>query len=111
MRSLSLVIVVGHSNCGGALACVRAAGAPPQPVDNPLYRWLAPLTDLARSLKVNLLDEGEALSLLVKENVRQQLKNLAEMDTVKNALKRGDIQIHGWLYELSSGRLSDLGMP
>lgn len=105
------MIVVGHSNCGGALACVRAAGAPPQPADNPLLRWLAPLTDLARSLKVDSLDEAEALPLLVRENVRQQLKNLAETDTVKNALKRGDVHIHGWLYDLSSGKLSDLGMP
>ena len=105
------MIVVGHSNCGGALACVRAASAPPQPADNPLFRWLAPLTDLARSLKVDSLDEAEALPLLVRENVRQQLKNLAETDTIKNALKRGDVQIHGWLYELSSGKLSDLGMP
>jgi len=105
------VIVVGHSNCGGALACVRAACAPHEPATNPLLRWLEPLTDLARSLEVDSMEEAEALPLLVKENVRQQVVHLAEMETIKNALERGDVQIHGWLYDLSSGKLSDLEMP
>ena len=102
------MIIVGHSNCGGALACVKAASTPPQPPKDPLHRWLTPLADLARSLGVDSMGEAEALPFLVRENVRQQVKNLAETETIKNALERGDVQIHGWLYDLSSGKLSDL---
>jgi carbonic anhydrase len=105
------VIVVGHSNCGGAAACVKAASAPPQEATTPLFRWLTPLANLARSLGVDSLGPEEALSLLVKENVRQQIKNLTETETIKNARARDQhVQIHGWVYELSTGKLSDLGM-
>ena len=103
------MVVVGHSNCGGAAACVEAARAPPQEANVPLLRWLTPLVNLARSLKVDSLEEAEAVSLLVKENVRRQVKNVAETETIKKAWARGDhVQIHGWMYELSTGNLSDL---
>ena len=106
---LSLVVVVGHSNCGGVAACVAAAGAPPQEPKTPLLRWLAPLTDLARSLGPNLLPEKEAISLLVEENVRKQVENLAETETIRKAQKRGEpVQLHKWIYDLSTGKLCAL---
>ena len=106
-----LVIVVGHSNCGGAAACVKAASAPLQETNTPLLRWLTPLANLARELKVDSLKPDEALSLLVKENVRQQVKNLFELETISKAWARGQlVHIHGWMYELSTGKLVDLEM-
>ncbi|KAF9644965.1 carbonic anhydrase [Thelephora ganbajun] len=107
------VVVVGHSNCGGAAACVKAASAPPPdgPPNTPLLRWLEPLTNLARSLSVNLLPSTEAISLLVTENVKQQVQNVIETETIKEAWARGeDVRIHGWVYDLSTGILSDLGI-
>jgi len=113
IRSLSLVVVVGHSQCGGAAACVAAASAPPpaeQP-DVPLLRWLAPLTSLARSLDVASKEPKEALSLLVTESVRRQVQNLTKTETIKGAWARGeDVQIHGWVYDIPTGTLIDLGM-
>ena len=109
---LSLVIVVGHSNCGGAAACVKAVSTPPQETNTPLLRWLTPLANLARELKVDSLKPDEALSLLVKENVRKQVKNLFESETISKAWARGQlVHIHGWIYELSTGKLVDLEMP
>jgi len=105
------VAVVGHTNCGGAAACVEAAKAPPQEANIPLFRWLTPLANLARSLEVDSLGQEEAVSLLVKENVRQQVRNLVGTETITKAWARGDhVQIHGWVYELSTGNLSDLGI-
>ena len=103
-RYLSLVIVVGHSNCGGAAACI--APAPDLP-DSPLVRWLTPLANLAQSLGVGSLQPDEALSLLVKENVKQQVQNLTKMNTIKEA---ENVQVHGWVYDLPTGTLNDLGI-
>lgn len=112
-QTRSPVIVVGHSNCGGAAACVEAACNPPPAdlLDTPLYRWLTPLANLARSLGVDKMEPSEALSLVVKENVRQQVKNISEMETIKKAWAQNrSVQIHGWVYDLPTGKLSDLGM-
>ena len=103
IRHLSLVIVVGHTNCGGAKACVEAAILPPEPPTTPLSHWLAPLTDLARKLDVGSMSPEKRLPLLVRENVRRQVQNLAKTEA-------GKVHIHGWEYDLRTGLLADLGM-
>jgi len=111
IKHLSPVVVVGHSQCGGAAACVAAAGTPPpaeQP-NVPLLRWIAPLTNLVRSLDLSSLSTEEALSLVVKENVKRQVQNLTKVDPIKEAWARGeDVQVHGWVYDIPTGTLSDL---
>ena len=122
------VIIVGHSGCGCAAISLKAAQAPgfvpvlPQaittiedePVYSPLNRWLEPLTLLAYSLQ--LPDQGaESLEILVRENVKVQVENLANTETIINAWIHGTPQkqkvfIHGWVYEFSTGHLKDLGI-
>jgi carbonic anhydrase len=120
------VIIVGHSNCGGAAASLKAVQNPKfvpevpiitidgEPADSPLNRWLQPLTLLAHSL--HLPDQEEkALDMVVKENVKAQVENLANTETIINAWTHGTPQkqkvfIHGWVYDLGTGVLKDLGI-
>jgi carbonic anhydrase len=105
------VIVVGHSQCGGADACLKGSSKPPTEPTTPLDRWIIPLTDLARSLDLAGKPAEEALALLVKENVKMQVENLAKSATIVNAWnQRKGVWIHGWIYDLPSGRLRDLGI-
>jgi carbonic anhydrase len=121
-----LVIVAGHSQCGGAVACLKAAQAPNfapklpiitvdgEPADSPLNRWLEPLTLLAYSLQ--LPDNSDkSIETLVRENVKAQVENLANTETIRKAWTQGTpkkqrVFIHGWVYDLGSGRLKDLGI-
>ncbi|KAI0350515.1 carbonic anhydrase [Trametes cingulata] len=113
------VILVGHTNCGGAQACAAAARSPPSgaPPADPLSRWLAPLTDIARALA----EEGDGaggeggagvdLTALVEANVRAGVANIAATEVMRAAWAKGrDVQVHGWVYELETGRLRDLGV-
>jgi len=93
------VIVVGHTECGGAKHCLEAANHPPQPPLDPLHRWLEPLTELARSLP----QEERTLPILIKKNVEEQVQILKGLETVQNA----DVKVHGWIYDLSIGILDD----
>jgi len=107
------VVVVGHTECGGAKHCVNEASHAPGivPPRTSLERWLSPLVTIARELNLGSLPPPEALSILVKENVKRQVQNLTETDTIKEAWGRGeDVSIHGLLYDLSTGLLSDLGV-
>ena len=118
------VVIVGHAKCGGADACLRAAQAPDfnpsvpgatiadEPVDSPLNQWLWPLTLLAHSLGLPGIDD-ESLATLVKENVKVQVENLAKTETITKAWgvgthKKQKVFIHGWVYDLGTGRLRDL---
>ena len=94
------MIVVGHTECGGAKHCVEASEHPPVPPKDPLHRWLEPLTNLARSLKVG--SRPNPVLYLVKENVKMQVENLKKLDVVKSS----GVGVHGWIYDLSTGLLS-----
>lgn len=115
-------MIVGHSNCGGAAACLGAAQTPsfkPEapvstidvyPAEIDLNRWLEPLTLLTSELGLTDLDA------VVEENVKLQVQNLSQSDVIQNVLKTGTskagkkVQIHGWVYDLASGRLKDLSL-
>ena len=107
------VVLVGHTNCGGAAACAKLAQEPPTTSspssaesESPLLRWLGPLTDIARALP-----PGADLTALAEENVRAGVRNLAASAVVKGAWAAGrPVEVHGWLYELETGRLRDLGV-
>jgi len=93
------VIVVGHTECGGAKHCLKAAEEPPEPPKDPLHRWLEPLTELARSLP----QQDRTLPILVKRNVEKQVQTLKGLETVQKA----KVKVHGWIYDLSTGHLDD----
>jgi len=121
------VVVVGHTECGGAAACFNAscspafspgkafATDPSLAPDAPLNRWLAPLTTLAAELQLSSTPKDEAVPVIVEENVRMQVENLCQAPTIVNAwanksAKGKDVWVHGWVYDLASGRLKDLGV-
>ena len=100
------VIIVGHTNCGGVAAAHAAAENPGtlERLAPPLRRWLAPLVEVAKGF------EGDVAALM-EENVSVQVGNVVRSDAVRDAWAQGhDVQVHGWVYELETGRLRDLGV-
>jgi len=109
------VAVVGHTLCGGAAACHSAATQPPDPSQPPLApalgRWLEPMTTLAKNLNLGSLDSEMALRILVEENVKAQVANVIQTETIVNAWKAGKkVLVHGWVYEIERGQIRDLGI-
>ncbi|KAG6833681.1 hypothetical protein H0H87_002877 [Tephrocybe sp. NHM501043] len=119
------VVVVGHSECGGAAACLNAVQRPTFPEDGPvltipslpyessLNQWLEPLTTLTGSLQLSTTPKEEALPVIVEENVRLQVENLSKTATLVNAWsssdeKKRNVYVHGWVYNLGTGLLRDL---
>lgn len=110
------VIVAGHTNCGGANACIAAASMPPSEATTPLARWLAPLTSVAADLQSSQPNAKLTSLELVEANVRLGVENVLKTDAVRNAWSpdasvRGKaklVGVHGVVYELETGRVRDL---
>ncbi|KAG5634936.1 hypothetical protein H0H81_000268 [Sphagnurus paluster] len=115
------VVVVGHSDCGAAEASWNAvspprhesglpegdfATVPDFPVDDPLNRWLEPLTRFAGSLNTPV--GRNPVEFLIEENVKRQVAEISDTQIVKEVWSKRDLAIHGWVYELGTGRLRDL---
>ncbi|KAG2046367.1 carbonic anhydrase [Suillus hirtellus] len=110
------VVLVGHTNCGGAAACLKAAedaaadtGAP-QP-DTPLTRWLSPLIALVQSLDLSACSASEALDKVVQTNVITQVDNICNSEPITTAWADPNakkVTVHGWVYDLARGRIDEL---
>lgn len=99
------IIVCGHYGCGGVIAAMgnKSYGL----VDS----WLRNIKDVynkyAKVLDA-IEDEGKRADRLVELNVIEQVKNLARTKTVQKAWHSRDLQVHGWVYGLNSGLITDL---
>ncbi|MBN1209660.1 MAG: carbonic anhydrase [Myxococcaceae bacterium] len=100
------IIVCGHTQCGGLRAL--AEGPEKLEVETPtLATWLQDA--IAVRERIARQWEGkpaEAIAQqLVFENVVAQLENLLTYPIVKRALEENRVEIHGWVYDLATGRI------
>jgi len=112
LNSIEHILVVGHTQCGGAKAAFQAATGPPPDVEPVLQRWLAPLIALAVSLDLKSMAPDKAVTKLVEESVRVQVENVANSEPVRKAWEGGqkNLWVHGLVYELETGLLRDLNV-
>ncbi|KAG2067087.1 carbonic anhydrase [Suillus decipiens] len=107
------VILVGHTNCGGAMACMEAAkntAANPD-ASSPLTRWLGPLTTLVRSLDLSACSASEALNKVVEANIIKQVDNICKSEPITTAWANPDakkVTVYGWMYDLAEGRIKEI---
>src|SRR5271165_2504243 len=102
------ILVVGHYGCGGVSAAVD--GKRRGLVDH----WLHPIRELFNEHRRELdalPDERARLNRLCELNVIRQVRNVASDVFVQEAWARGqDLSVHGWVYSLSSGLVTDLSV-
>ncbi len=102
------ILVVGHYGCGGVAAAVdgRRRGL----VDH----WLHPIREVFnenREMLEAIADERTRLNRLCELNVLRQVKNVASDVFLQEAWARGqEISVHGWVYSLANGLVTDLGV-
>ena len=59
----------------------------------------------------SIIDETERFNKFVEINVKEQVYDLAKTSIVQSAWKNGqELSIHGWVYGLNSGFVTDLGV-
>ncbi len=102
------VIVCGHYGCGGIRAAME------QDAHGLIDNWLRHVQDVARAheTRLNAIPEFEArIDKLCELNVIDQVRNVARTTVVQDARRRGHaVQVHGWIYGLKDGLISDLGI-
>jgi carbonic anhydrase len=102
------IIVCGHYGCGGVKAALedKRHGL----IDN----WLRHIQDVANlyeDVLSEIEDADEKLNKLCDLNVIEQVLNVGETTIVQDAWKRGqELRVHGWIYDLSDGIITDLGI-
>jgi carbonic anhydrase len=99
------VVVCGHYFCGGVKAAMDAADLG---ILNP---WLRNIRDVYRIHRIelnNIEDETKRYNRLVELNVQEQCVNLLKTAVVQKAVRNRGMKIHGWVFDVGTGRLIDL---
>lgn len=100
------IIVCGHYECGGVKAAMHPSDM------GQLNSWLQTLRDVYRLHRETLdaiEDRDARFRRLVELNVREQCLNIIKIDHVQRAwYKTGFPKIHGWVFDIHTGKLIDL---
>jgi carbonic anhydrase len=99
------IVVCGHYYCGGVKAAMQSADLG---ILNP---WLRNIRDVYRIHKDELnaiTDDEEKYKRLVELNVQEQCVNVIKTSDVQKAIKKRNLTVHGWVFDIHSGKLIDL---
>jgi carbonic anhydrase len=99
------IVVCGHTECGA----MKGAMAPEDLDALPHVReWLGyakAAVDIVQELGKDL-DDSQRMAMLLKQNVILQLQHLKTHPTVAMRLAKGDLKLHGWVYDIRTGDVS-----
>lgn len=99
------VVVCGHYNCGGVKAAMNQQD---MGILNPWLRNIRDVYRLHRDELNAISDEGQRYNRLVELNVQEQCVNLIKTAAVQEAYKDRGLQVHGWIFDIQTGKLIDL---
>lgn len=100
------VIICGHYGCGGVQAAMSKKRF------GYIDGWLGHLKDVYRLYSQELdaiTDEQQRFDKFVELNVIEQVNNLAATPFIQEEWEQGEFPyIHGWVYDLKSGKINQL---
>ncbi len=99
------IVVCGHYYCGGVQAAMKSEDLG---ILNP---WLRNIRDVYRTHKdeLNAIEnEEQRYKKLVELNVEEQCINILKTAEVQRAQRDRNLTIHGWVFDVHSGKLIDL---
>jgi carbonic anhydrase len=99
------IVVCGHYFCGGVKAAMDASDLG---ILNPWLRNIRDVYRIHKSELNNIKNENERYNRLVELNVQEQCVNLLKTAVVQRAVRERELKVHGWVFDVQSGRLIDL---
>ena len=100
---VSDIVICGHSDCGAMTAIATCKCLDHMPA---VAGWLR-YADSARVVNEarHHQDPHAKVEAMVRENVIAQLANIQTHPSVRLALDEGRVTLHGWIYDIESGRI------
>ncbi|ADM10211.1 carbonic anhydrase [Parvularcula bermudensis HTCC2503] len=96
------IVICGHTQCGAMTGAMDPGGLEHLPH---VRKWLG----YAEAAVAIVKDQGDTLTpeaqmrMLLEQNVILQLRHLETHPSVAVRLARGDLRLHGWVYDIEKG--------
>jgi carbonic anhydrase len=96
------IVVCGHTECGAMKGAMNPEGLDGLPH---VREWLGYSRAAMEAVDAMApdADEDERMRLLLEQNVVLQLQHLKTHPSVAARLAKGDLKLHGWVYDIKTG--------
>ncbi len=101
------VVVCGHYGCGGIKSAMQHTDLG---ILNPWLRNIRDVYRLHRKELDAIEDEDLRYNRLAELNVQEQCINAIKTAEVQKAIAERGLTVHGWIFDISTGKLIDLGI-
>jgi len=96
------IVVCGHTDCGAMKGAMNPDGLDSLPHVREWLSYAKAAVDVVDELAPDAGAE-ERMKLLLEQNVILQLQHLKTHPSVARRLARGNLNLHGWVYDIRSG--------
>ena len=100
------IIICGHSHCGAMSGLLTPENLGSLPAVRSYLEHAAATRQIIEENYDGLTDFEAKLKQTVETNVLIQIENLRTHPTVAAAVRRGQVQLHGWVYTFESGEVT-----
>lgn len=97
------LVVCGHTDCGGIKALEKRMDLLQEPS---LVRWLKYAQPILQRVAHKGGDPAARQRAMVEANVGLQLEQAQSYACVREALQKGSLALHGWVYDIHTGQVT-----
>ena len=96
------IVVCGHTECGAMKGAMNPEGLDGLPHVREWLGFSKAAVDIVKELAPDASDDAR-MKMLLEQNVKLQLQHLKTHPTVATRLAKGDLALHGWVYDIKTG--------
>ncbi len=96
------IVICGHTECGAMKGAMNPEGLDGLPHVREWLSYSHAAVAVVEEMGAGASDE-ERMRMLLEQNVILQLQHLKTHPSVAARLARGDLQLHGWVYDIKTG--------
>lgn len=99
------IVVCGHTECGAMKGAMNIEGLTDLPHVKEWLSFSKAAVDIVKEVGAEMSEE-EKMNLLLEQNVILQLQHLKTHPSVAVRLAKGDLKLHGWVYDIKTGAVN-----
>lgn len=98
------IVVCGHTECGAMKGAMNPEGLDALPHVKEWLSYSRAAVDIVNEIGAGL-SESERMNMLLEQNIILQLNHLKTHPKVAMRLAKGNLQLHGWVYDIKTGEV------
>ena len=98
------IVVCGHTECGAMHEALHPANSARLPHVTNWLSYAQAAVEVVNEISAGRCEE-DRMRMLIEQNVILQIQHLKTHPSVAARLARGNLQLHGWVYDIGSGEV------